>query len=193
MELVLASRNSHKVREFSLLLKPHTVLQLPDCVALPPETGATFAENALPKARAAAAASGLAAVADDSGIVVDGLKGVPGVLSARYAGEGASDSDNLEKLLADCSDLSDRSAHYVCALALVMPDGSEEIFEARWDGFLTDQPRGSGGFGYDPIFVPKESNDGRTAAELSQAEKDQISHRGQAVKLLLAYLRERNY
>lgn len=188
MELVLATRNPHKLREFGNLLKPHEVLALPVETELPAESGKTFADNALLKARAAARATQRPSVADDSGIVVNALGGAPGVLSARYAGATATDRQNLEKLLRECERLSDRSAYYVCALALAWPDGHERLFEARCEGFLASEPRGSGNFGYDPAFVPADDRDGRTMAELSASEKDRISHRGRAARMLLDYL-----
>ena len=185
MRLVLASRNAHKLRELAELLAPHELEPLPERVQLPPEDGATFAENALGKARAAAAATGSAAVADDSGIEAAVLGGDPGIYSARYAGEGASDEDNLAKLLREVPADGDTRVAYVCALALVRPDGGEDVIEGRCEGRLTHEPRGQGGFGYDPAFVPVDRDDGRTMAELSAEEKDAISHRGRAARALL--------
>jgi XTP/dITP diphosphohydrolase len=189
MKLVLATRNAHKVREFDALLAPHEVEALPDDVELPPETGATFAENALVKARTAARALGAAAIADDSGIESAALGGAPGVRSARFAGDDATDEQNLDKLLAEAPAGSPLS--YVCALAFVAPDGTEHLVEGRCTGTLAAQPRGSGGFGYDPAFVPDDVDGGRTMAELSPEEKDAISHRGRAVRELLAWLQSR--
>ncbi len=187
MKGVLATRNDHKLREFQALLLPHEVEQLPEDVTLPPETGATFAENALAKARAAAAATGRAAIADDSGIEAAALGGQPGVRSARYAGEGASDAQNLAKLLREAPAGSPLA--YVCALAYVDPQtGEEHLFEGRCAGTLAAQARGVGGFGYDPAFVPDELPGARTMAELDPADKDAISHRGQAARLLLRWL-----
>lgn len=186
MRLVLASRNAHKLRELGLLLAPHELVALPDAVELPPETGSTFAENALVKARTAAAATGMPAVADDSGIEAAALGGAPGIYSARFAGEGASDGDNLVKLLRDVPAGGDTRVAYVCALVLVDPDGRELVAEARCGGRLTHEPRGDGGFGYDPAVIPDDYGDGRTMAELSPAEKDAISHRGRAARELLA-------
>ena len=188
MELVLATRNPGKLREFVPLMAPHEVLPLPDEVELPPETGETFAENALGKARAAAAATGRAAFADDSGIEAAALNGAPGVWSARYAGEGATDEENLNKLLREVPPDGDRAVAYVCALAYVDPDGEEHLVEGRCEGELTHDPRGDGGFGYDPAFVPADRDDGRTMAELTPEEKDAISHRGRAARALLAWL-----
>ncbi|HEY1594824.1 MAG TPA: RdgB/HAM1 family non-canonical purine NTP pyrophosphatase [Thermoleophilaceae bacterium] len=187
MRLVLSTRNEHKVRELGVLLAPHEVLPLPGDVELPPETGDTFAENALVKARAAAEATGLPAIADDSGIEAAALGGRPGVRSARYAGEHATDEENLHKLLREIPADGDRRVAYVCALAYV--DGSEErLFEGRCEGTLAAGPRGSGGFGYDPAFLPADRDDNRTMAELSVEEKDAISHRGRAARAFLAWL-----
>ncbi|HYI99438.1 MAG TPA: RdgB/HAM1 family non-canonical purine NTP pyrophosphatase [Thermoleophilaceae bacterium] len=188
MRLVLASRNAHKLRELSLLLAPHEVVPLPDSVDLPPETGTTFAENALVKARTAAAATGLPAVADDSGIEATALGGAPGIYSARFAGEDATDEENLAKLLRDVPPDGDTRVTYVCALALVDADGREHVVDGRCGGRLTHEPRGDGGFGYDPAVVPDDLADGRTMAELTAAEKDAISHRGRAAQALLARL-----
>jgi XTP/dITP diphosphohydrolase len=187
---VLATRNPHKVREFNRLLEPASIVvaPLPDEVQLPPEVGDTFADNALPKARAAAAATGRVAIADDSGIEASALGGRPGVRSARYAGEGASDEENLGKLLREAP--AGSPLRYVCALAYVDPaSGVEELFFGACTGRLAETPRGSGGFGYDPAFLPDVESDGRTMAELSDAEKDAISHRAVAVSELVAWLR----
>ena len=186
--MVLASRNAHKLRELSLLMAPHDLEPLPDHVELPPEAGTTFASNALAKARAAAAATSTTALADDSGIQAAALGGAPGVFSARYAGEGATDGENLEKLLREVSRDGDRRVEYVCALACVEPGGEEHLVEGRCEGELTHEPRGSGGFGYDPAFVPADPGDGRTMAELAPEEKDAISHRGRAARALLERL-----
>jgi len=187
MRLVLSTRNQHKVRELGALLAPHEVLPLPDSVELPPETGDTFAENALGKARAAAEQTGMPAIADDSGIEASALAGRPGVRSARYAGQNATDEDNLNKLLEEVPDEGDRRVTYVCALAYV--DGDEEhVFEGRCEGTLAHEPRGTGGFGYDPAFLPADRDDSRTMAELSVEEKDAISHRGRAARAFLDWL-----
>jgi XTP/dITP diphosphohydrolase len=190
MRLVLATRNAHKVREFAGLLDEHAVVALPDEVALPPETGTTFAENALGKARAAAAGTGEAAIADDSGIESDALGGRPGVYSARFAGEDASDEENLAKLVAEAPAGSPLA--YVCALAFVDADGAEHVFEGRCTGTLDPDLRGTNGFGYDPCFVPDDVADGRTMAELHPDEKDAISHRGRAVLAFERWLRTRS-
>lgn len=186
MRLVLATRNAHKAREFAALLAPHELVALPAEVRLPPEDGDTFAANALGKARAAARATGMPAVADDSGIEAAALGGAPGVRSARYAGERASDAQNLAKLLREAPPGS--ALAYVCALAYVRPDGREQVVEGRCTGRLAAVPRGDGGFGYDPAFEPDEVGDGRTMAELEPAEKDAISHRGRAARALLELL-----
>jgi XTP/dITP diphosphohydrolase len=187
VELVLASRNPHKVREFRALLEGVEVVALPDDVQLPPETGSTFEANAVPKARAAARATGRVAFADDSGIEAEALGGAPGVRSARFAGDDASDADNLARLIAEAPPGSPLA--YVCVIALVDPvTGEERTFEGRCTGTMAPAARGSGGFGYDPVFVP-DGGDGRTMAELSQAEKDAISHRGRAARALLEHLR----
>ena len=186
--LLLATRNAHKLREFGRLAGSVSIDPLPDDVELPPEDGATFAENALVKARAAAAATGRVAIADDSGIEATALDGRPGIRSARYAGEQASDGENLAKLLREAPAGSPLA--YVCALAYVDPaSGEERIFEERCTGTLAASPRGEGGFGYDPAFLPDDGAPDRTMAELSDAEKDAISHRGRAVRALLAWLR----
>lgn len=191
MKLVLASRNDHKLREFRALIGPHELVPLPDEVELPPETGETFAENALGKARAAALATGVPAIADDSGIEARALGGAPGVRSARFAGERATDEENLAKLLRDVPDSGDRHVAYVCALAYVEPGGAEHVVEGRSEGTLAHDPRGTGGFGYDPAFLPADRPDGRTMAELSPEEKDAISHRGRAARALVDWLDRR--
>jgi XTP/dITP diphosphohydrolase len=170
------------------LLPGFDVLALPDDVELPPETGETFAENALIKARTASQATGKAAIADDSGISARALGGAPGVYSARYSGENASDQANLEKLIREVGATDDPHVEYVCAIAFVDVDGTEATFEGRCGGTLIAEQRGDGGFGYDPSVVPDDYEDGRTMAELTQAEKDAISHRGRAARDLLAWL-----
>ena len=186
--LVLATRNPHKVREFERLLSPLGVAVegLPVGVVLPPEVGDTFAANALPKAVAAAAGTGRAAIADDSGIEALALDGVPGVRSARYAGEGASDEENLAKLMREAPVGS--ALRYVCVLAYADPvAGEERLFRGECAGVMAPEPRGSGGFGYDPVFLPDGEFGGRTMAELSDEEKDLISHRGRAVRSMLRW------
>lgn len=192
MELVLATRNPGKLREFNRLLAPAgvTVVPLPDAVELPPEDGSTFAGNAMPKAATAAAATGRVAIADDSGIEAAALDGRPGVRSARYAGDGASDQENLDKLLREAPAGSE--LRYVCALAYVDPvGGAEQLFFGTCTGRLAERPRGTRGFGYDPAFLPDGEYGGRTMAELSDVEKDAISHRAVAVSELLRWLLNR--
>ncbi|CAN5180089.1 RdgB/HAM1 family non-canonical purine NTP pyrophosphatase [soil metagenome] len=186
MKLVLATRNAHKLCEFASLLAPHEIVELPADVILPPETADTFEGNALEKARTAARATGLSAIADDSGIESAALAGAPGVRSARFAGEDATDEENLAKLLRAAPAGSPLA--YVCALAYVDPNGAERVVHGRCTGTLDPQPRGDGGFGYDPAFLPDDVHDGRTMAELDPGEKDAISHRGRAARELLALL-----
>jgi XTP/dITP diphosphohydrolase len=192
LRLLLATRNEHKRREFARILDAaggggHELVPLPAWVTLPPEDGETFAENALEKARAAAAATGAVAIADDSGIEAAALAGAPGVRSARYAGEHATDAENLEKLLREAP--SGSALRYVCALAYVDPGGGvERLFEGTCEGRLAAQPRGERGFGYDPAFVPDDTGAGRTMAELSDSEKDAISHRARALSELVRWL-----
>jgi XTP/dITP diphosphohydrolase len=187
--LLLSTRNAHKLREFNRMLAAAaiTVDPLPDEVTLPPEDGDTFADNALPKARAAAAATGRVAIADDSGIEAAALDGRPGVRSARFAGEHATDAENLAKLMREAPVGS--GLRYVCALAYVDPaDGSEQVFFGYCTGTLAPETRGTRGFGYDPAFLPDGDWGGRTMAELSDAEKDGISHRAEAIRRLLDWL-----
>jgi XTP/dITP diphosphohydrolase len=186
--LVLATRNPHKLREFERLLAPAaiTVQPLGHGIELPPEDGDTFEANALVKARAAAAGTGRASIADDSGIEADALGGRPGVRSARYAGEDADERENLEKLLREAPPGS--GLRYVCALAYVDPvAGIERVFFGDSTGRLAVQPRGERGFGYDPAFLPDGDYGGRTMAELTDDEKDLISHRGRAVRAMLRW------
>lgn len=184
---MLATRNAHKAEEFADMLAPHGVDALPDSVSLPPEDGVTFAENALGKARAAASATGRVAIADDSGIESAALGGRPGVRSARFAGDHATDEDNLAKLLAEAP--AGSAVAYVCALAYVDPAGGvEHVVEGRCTGTLAAQPRGDGGFGYDPAFLPDDRDDDRTMAEITAEEKAAISHRGRAARALLDWL-----
>lgn len=189
--MILATGNPHKVREMSELLPGVDLKPLPPGVEMPPETGDSFEANALIKARAAHAATGEATIADDSGIEAADLNGAPGIYSARFAGEGASDEANLARLLREVDAVAgERRAAYVCAIALVDEGGAEHVFEARCEGTLLRQGRGSGGFGYDPAFVPDETghSDQRTMAELSPVEKHAISHRGKAARMLARHL-----
>jgi XTP/dITP diphosphohydrolase len=195
--LVLATRNLHKIRELQRILAEADpgeleivgVAEFPDVPDVP-ETGTTFAENALLKARAVARATGLPAVADDSGLCVDVLGGAPGVFSARWAGRHGDDAANLALLLAQLADVPDeaRGAHFACAAALVRPDGEEIVVEGTLDGVLTHEARGDNGFGYDPIFLVDSG--ARTTAEMSAVEKDAISHRGRAFRALAPHLRD---
>ncbi len=187
-QLVLATRNAYKLEEVWRLLAPAgiAVSPLPQGVVLPPEVGETFAENALPKAQAAASALGVPAIADDSGIEAEALGGAPGVRSARFAGECATDEENLARLTREAP--AGSALRYVCALAYVDPrNGQEQVFFGECRGRLASQRRGSRGFGYDPVFLPDE-DDGRSMAELSEAEKDRISHRGHAVRAFADWL-----
>ena len=193
MKVVLASSNPGKLAELRALLEPAGMLVVAQDafgVEPPEETGLTFVENALIKARAACAATGLPALADDSGVVVDALGGAPGVRSARYAGNGASDADNLARLLEALAgvDSPDRGAVFVCALVYLRysHDPCPIVCEGVWRGRILDAPRGGGGFGYDPVFFVEAL--GRTAAELSRAEKNAVSHRGLALAQLLGRL-----
>jgi XTP/dITP diphosphohydrolase len=185
--LLLATRNEHKRREFARLLAGLEVDILPDDVVLPPEDGDTFEANALGKARAAASATGRVSIADDSGIEAAALGGAPGVHSARYAGEDATDEQNLAKLLGEAP--AGSALAYVCALAYVDPGSEvERVFEGRCEGRLTADPRGERGFGYDPAFLPDDGIGDLTMAELSDERKDAISHRGRALRALQAWL-----
>ena len=190
MEVVLASSNPGKLAELKARLEPAGLRVVPQDafgVEPPEETGLTFVENALIKARAACAATGLPALADDSGIVVDALAGAPGVRSARYAGPGASDDDNVARLLEALRGVApaERGAAFVCAIVWLRHarDPCPIVCEGIWEGRVLDAPRGDGGFGYDPVFFLEAL--GRTAAELSRAEKNAVSHRGQALAQLL--------
>ena len=194
MKLVVASNNPGKLREFSALLAPlgwETIPQkdlgVPECE----EPHGTFVENALAKARHAAACTGLPALADDSGLCAHALGGAPGVHSARYAGEPKSDADNNAKLIAELAGKADRRAHYVCVLVFVRhaDDPQPVIAEGEWHGEIVDAPRGSGGFGYDPYFLLPEA--GLTAAELDATRTHQQSHRGQALAQLVERLKNR--
>ena len=192
VRVVLATRNAGKVVELRRILSAQAVelVGLDDVTGFEPgpETGATFADNALAKAKEACLATGLPAIADDSGLRVDALNGMPGVLSARWAGRHGDDQANLELLLAQLVDVpvARRGAGFVCAAAFWLPDGRSEVLEGQLRGAIGQAPRGSGGFGYDPVLVPEGSD--RTTAELTAAEKDAISHRGQAFRALAPLL-----
>jgi len=194
MRLVLATRNAHKVAELGALLSGHELVGLPEHLAAPEETGATFAENALIKARAAADALGVPVIADDSGVESAALGGAPGVRSARFAGAAAGDAANLRKLLRDAP--AGDALAYVCSIAFVDGrDGEAWVVEGRCTGTLDPHPRGANGFGYDPAFLPDDVVDpdrpGRTMAELEAEEKAAISHRGRAAAALVARLEQR--
>jgi XTP/dITP diphosphohydrolase len=194
--LLLATRNAGKLAELQRLLATAVpgveVVGLRDVPEYPeaPETGATFEENALLKAREAVRYTGLPAVADDSGLTVDALNGMPGVLSARWSGRHGDDAANTALLLGQLADVPDdrRGGAFVCAAALVTPGGTEHVLERQWRGTVVREPRGSHGFGYDPVFVPAGLD--LTSAELEPAEKDARSHRGQAFAALLPVLAE---
>jgi len=193
-KLVLASNNAGKVKEFQALLAPLNFEVIPQgALGIPSaeEPHHTFIENALAKARHASSASGLPALADDSGICAHALDGRPGVHSARYAGENANDLANNQKLISELSNQSDRSAHYVCALVLVnsADDPNPLIVEASWHGVIVDEAKGMNGFGYDPHFFLPELN--LTAAELDPTQKNLISHRAQALRELISQLQTR--
>ena len=194
--LVLATRNAHKVAELRAILTDAGLdVELVGADAFPDvpdtkETGVSFAENALLKAHALAQATGLPAIADDSGLCVDVLGGAPGIFSARWAGRHGDDRANLELLLAQLADIDrqHRAAHFACAAALALPDGTEHVVEGRLDGTLRYAPEGAGGFGYDPILQPDDET--RTCAQLTPEEKNAISHRGKAFRALVPVVRE---
>jgi XTP/dITP diphosphohydrolase len=193
--VVLASRNAHKIEEMARILDEAGLhvevvgIDAFDDVPEVPETEPSFEGNALLKARAVCAATGTPAVSDDSGLCVDALNGMPGVLSARWSG-GAGDVANLELVLAQLADTPDErlAAQFRCAVALVLPDGREAVVHGEMRGRLVREPRGTNGFGYDPIFVP--DGESRTSAEMSSSEKDAISHRGNALRALVPVLRD---
>lgn len=190
MKLIIASNNSHKIYEIKQILsgKFDEILSLRE-EGVEHETvedGETFMDNALKKAREIAQITGSAALADDSGLCVNALGGAPGVFSARYAGGGvehSTDAENNSFLLKKLDGIADRSAYFICTIALVYPDGREITAEGYMHGEIIDSPRGAQGFGYDPLFLPK--GESRTVAELSDGEKNAISHRGNALKNLL--------
>jgi XTP/dITP diphosphohydrolase len=200
--IFLASANAKKILEMQRILAEHVpdieVLGISDVEGYvePVEDQPTFAGNALLKARAGVAATGLPSIADDSGLCVDALNGMPGVLSARWSGpplgdKGMADGRNNELLLAQLDDVPDerRGAHFTCAVAWVQPDGRERVVEGRMDGRIIREQRGSGGFGYDVVFVAQEHDaEGLTSAELGPGEKDRISHRGRALRELAPYV-----
>lgn len=196
MRVVLATKNAHKLVEMRRILDEAGVnieligtAEFPDLPDVA-ETGSTFAANALLKARSVCAETGLPAIADDSGLGVDALNGMPGIFSARWSGAHGDDLANVNLLLGQLIDVPDarRGAAFHCAAAVVLPDGTERVVEGTIDGALIREPRGSNGFGYDPIFVPV--GESRTTAEMSAGEKDSISHRGRALRALVPVLRE---
>jgi XTP/dITP diphosphohydrolase len=184
MRLLLATRNEHKIREFARLLPTLRLDPLPDHVETPPEDGSSYADNALIKARAAASATGRAAIADDSGVEAEALGWGPGIRSARYAGEDASDGENLRRFREEVP--ADSRLRYVCVIAHVDPQGEEHLFTGTCEGSMSGDAAGTRGFGYDPVFVP--AGETRTMAELSDEEKDAISHRGRAARALGEWL-----
>jgi XTP/dITP diphosphohydrolase len=184
VRLLLATRNAHKLRELDRLLPGLTLDPLPEGVDMPPESGETYADNALIKARAAAHATGRAAVADDSGIEAEALNWAPGVRTARYAGPHATDEENLDRFVAEVP--AGSRLRYVCVIAHVGSGGQETLFWGECAGTMAAQRAGAGGFGYDPVFVP--GGESRTMAELSDGEKDAISHRGHAARALGEWL-----
>ena len=192
MKLIVATKNKGKLAEIKAILSGHTVLGQEEAgveVAVE-ETGTTFAENALIKARAIAALTDGAVLADDSGLEVDALDGAPGIYSARYAGEDATDADRMQKLLAELDGVPDiqRTARFVCVMALVLPDGSEHTFRGTCEGRIAHAPRGENGFGYDPVFELPER--GRTLAEIGETEKNQISHRSRALAQVEEFVKQ---
>jgi XTP/dITP diphosphohydrolase len=196
-QVLLATRNLKKLDELRRILAAAAltgvdVLGLADVPDFPeaPETGATFEDNALAKARDALAATGLITIAEDSGLAIEALGGMPGVLSARWSGTHGNDPANNDLVLAQLTDVPDsrRSAAFICAAALLTPDGTETVVRAEWPGTITRKPRGTNGFGYDPIFIP--TGETRTSAELDPSEKDTHSHRARALRLLLPRLAE---
>jgi len=194
-QILLASRNAKKLDELRRILATASltgidVVGLADVPPFPeaPETGATFEENALAKARDAVTATGLITIAEDSGLAIDALNGMPGVLSARWSGTHGDDQANNDLVLAQLADVPDdrRGAAFICAAALITPDGHETTVRGEWPGTITRKPRGTNGFGYDPIFIP--DGDTRTSAELDPSEKDTHSHRARALHLLVPTL-----
>jgi XTP/dITP diphosphohydrolase len=183
VRFVLASANPDKAAEIAVILEGLEVLPRPAGVPDVDETGETLEDNARLKAAALVAATGEAAVADDTGLEVMSLGGAPGVFSARYAGSGASYADNVDKLLAALEGEQDRRARFRTVAVALLPDGTEVLAEGVVDGEITAHPRGSGGFGYDPVFAPK-GGDGRTFAEMTAADKNALSHRGRAFRSL---------
>lgn len=192
-EIVLATGNKGKIKEFSGLLEGvfDRIISLRDLESPPEvvEDGDTFRDNALKKAHAIARYSGKPALADDSGLAVDALGGRPGVYSARYAGDDATDRDNVKKLLQELEGVQNRTARFVCCLALVTPEGEEIVVSGSCEGVIADEPAGEGGFGYDPVFFLPEI--GKTMAEIRPELKNKISHRARAAKALIEHLQKK--
>lgn len=194
VKVFVASRNQGKVRELDQVLRELNIegVELVSLHDAPPypdpvENGLSFAENALLKARAGAEATGMPCVADDSGLTVKALNGMPGILSARWSGNHSDDEANNDLLLAQMADINERAAAFVSCCALATPDGQEFTAEGRWEGELLREPRGEGGFGYDPLFKPADA-DGRSSAELTPEEKNARSHRGKALRALAPHI-----
>lgn len=194
VKVLVASRNQGKVRELEQVLRELNIegVELVSLHDAPPypdpvEDGLTFVDNALLKARAGAKATGLPCVADDSGLTVEALNGMPGILSARWSGNHGDDQANNDLLLAQMADINERAAAFVSCCALASPDGQEFTAEGRWEGELMREPRGENGFGYDPLFAPADAN-GRSSAELSAEEKNARSHRGKALRALAPHI-----
>lgn len=194
VKVLVASRNQGKVRELEQVLRELNIegvelVSLHDAPSYPDpvEDGLTFVDNALLKARAGAKATGLPCVADDSGLTVKALNGMPGILSARWSGNHGDDQANNDLLLAQMTDINERAAAFVSCCALASPDGLEFTAEGRWEGELLREPRGENGFGYDPLFAPADA-DGRSSAELSADEKNARSHRGKALRALAPHI-----
>lgn len=194
VKVLVASRNQGKVRELEQVLRELNIegvelVSLHDAPSYPDpvEDGLTFVDNALLKARAGAKATGLPCVADDSGLTVGALNGMPGILSARWSGNHGDDQANNDLLLAQMADINERAAAFVSCCALASPDGQEFTAEGRWEGELLREPRGENGFGYDPLFAPADAN-GRSSAELSAEEKNTLSHRGKALRALAPHI-----
>ena len=192
MDIVVATKNKGKIREIKKILQGHNVMSQDEVGIFTDveETGTSFAENAFLKAREVAKHTKCAVIADDSGLEVDALGGAPGIYSARYGGEGLTDEDRVERLLEEMKDKSDRGAQFACAMALVMANGQEHLFEGVVRGTLLYEPQGANGFGYDPVFVPDGYND--CFGILESSIKNEISHRAKALKLLADFLTERN-
>lgn len=194
MKVIAATHNKGKIREFNEILGKLGFEVLPQndigINSEPEENGSTFSENALIKARAVSKLCGHFVIADDSGLCVDALNGAPGIFSARYAGENASDEDRIKKLLSELDGISNRRAKFISAIAFISPDGNETVTTGEVNGSISKSPSGTSGFGYDPIFIPDEL--GKTFASASAEEKNRISHRGRALAALYRILKNNN-